>query len=99
MLHLAINLSNQRRLAEAQVLLDRAARLAPRAADPATNARVLHYRGLHALNAGDANAAIGLLQQAETAYAALTPNLAAREGDGSDLLADPLVQSAVLGIA
>ncbi len=99
MLHLAINLSNQRRLAEAGVLIDRAAGLAPRAADPATGARVLHYRGLHALNSGDANAAIGLLRQAEAAYTALTPNLTAREGDGSDLLADPLVQSAVLGLA
>jgi CHAT domain-containing protein len=99
MLHLAINLSNQRRLAEAQVLLDRATVLAPRAADPATRARALHYRGLHALNAGDPAAAIGLLQQAETGYAALTPNMTAREGDGSDLLADPLVQSAVLGLA
>ncbi|MBR0674359.1 tetratricopeptide repeat protein, partial [Neoroseomonas soli] len=100
MLHLAVNLSNQRRLAEAQVLLDRAATLAPRAADPATPARVLHYRGLHALNAGDAAAAAAMLEQAEAGYAALVPNInASREGDGTDLLADPLQQSAVLGLA
>ncbi|WP_198379002.1 tetratricopeptide repeat protein, partial [Neoroseomonas rubea] len=49
MLHLAVNLSNQRRLADAGALLDRAAPLAPRAADPATPARLLHYRALHAL--------------------------------------------------
>lgn len=100
MLHLAVNLSNQKRLAEAQVLLDRAATFAPRAADPATPARVLHYRGLHALNAGDPAAAAELLRQAEDGYAALAPNLTApREGDVSELLADPLQQSAVLGLA
>lgn len=100
MLHLAVNLSNQRRLAEAGVLLERAAALAPRAADPATPARVLHYRGLHALNSGDAATAASLLQQAEAGYAALAPNLdASRENDGSELLADPLQQSAVLGLA
>nr|WP_246523648.1 CHAT domain-containing tetratricopeptide repeat protein [Neoroseomonas eburnea] len=100
MLHLAVNLSNQKRLAEAQMLLDRAATLAPRAADPATAARVLHYRGLHALNAGEPAAAVDLLQQAEAGYIALVPNLTApREGDASELLADPLQQSAVLGLA
>lgn len=100
MLHLAVNLSNQKRLAEAQVLLERAAALAPRAADPATPARVLHYRGLHALNAGDPAAAAALLEQAEGGYAALAPNLtAAREDSAAELLADPLQQSAVLGLA
>lgn len=100
MLHLAVNLSNQKRLAEAAVLLDRAAALAPHAADPATPARVLHYRGLHALNAGDPAAAVALLQQAEAGYAALAPNLtAAREDTAAELLADPLQQSAVLGLA
>nr|WP_255569406.1 CHAT domain-containing protein [Neoroseomonas alba] len=100
MLALAVNLSNQKRLAEAQLLLDRAATLAPQAADPATPARVLHYRGLHALNADQPGQAIPLLQQAETAYAALIPGGAAgREGDGTELVADPVVQSAVLGLA
>lgn len=100
MLHLAVNLSNQKRLAEAQVLLERAAALAPRAADPATPARVLHYKGLHALNAGDPAAAAALLEQAEGGYAALAPNLtAAREDSAAELLADPLQQSAVLGLA
>ena len=100
MLHLAVNLSNQKRLAEAQVLLERAAALAPRAADPATPARVLHYKGLHALNAGDPAAAAALLEQAEAGYAALAPNLtAAREDSAAELLSDPLQQSAVLGLA
>lgn len=100
MLHLAVNLSNQKRLAEAGVLLDRAAALAPSAADPATPARVLHYRGLHALNAGDPMAAIGLLRQAEAAYEALIPaSSPARDADSMNLVADPVVQSAVLGLA
>jgi CHAT domain-containing protein len=100
MLHLAVNLSNQKRLAEAQVLLDRAGTLAPRAADPATPARVLHYRGLHALNSDDPRAAAALLLQAEAGYEALVPNRSQpREGDTLLLVADPLVQSAVLGLA
>jgi CHAT domain-containing protein len=100
MLHLAVNLSNQKRLAEAAVLLDRAAGLAPRAADPATPARVLHYRGLHALNAGDPAAAAGLLLEAEGSYGSLIPASAtAREADAMNLVSDPVVQSAVLGLA
>ena len=100
MLHLAVNLSNQKRLAEAQLLLDRAAALAPQAADPATPARVLHYRGLHALNAGEPAQAIPLLLQAEAGYAALIPGDAgAQDNETTGLVADPLVQSAVLGLA
>lgn len=100
MLLLAVNLSNQKRLAEAGALLDRAARLAPTAADPATPARLLHYRGLHALNAGDPAAAITLLQQAEAAYGALIPtSSAARDAEAISLVSDPVVQSAVLGLA
>lgn len=101
MLHLAVNLSNQRRLAEAGALLERAAPLAPRAADPATPARLLHYRALHALNSGDPRAAIALLEQAEARYGALAPSARRerRDGDASELLADPVEQSAILGLA
>ena len=100
MLHLAVNLSNQKRLAEAQVLLDRAAALAPNAADPGTPARVLHYRGLHALNAGDPAAAIPLLLEAEARYNALIPvSSSARDAEAMNLVSDPVVQSAVLGLA
>lgn len=100
MLHLAVNLSNQKRLAEAGLLLDRAAALAPEAADPATPARVLHYRGLHALNSSDPAAAVGLLSEAEARYAALIPASASqRDGDAMNLVADPAVQSAILGLA
>lgn len=101
MLHLAVNLSNQKRLAEAAALLERAAVLAPAAADPVTPARLLHYRGLHALNADEPAAAIPLLQQAEARYAVLVPGPAQtqREQEVSDLVADPVSQSAVLGLA
>lgn len=101
MLHLAVNLSNQKRLAEAGALLDRAAPLAPRAADRTMPARLLHYRGLHALNAGDPSAAAVFLQQAEAGYTALAPQATAtRRGlETEEMLADPLVQSALLGLA
>nr|WP_248291122.1 CHAT domain-containing protein [Neoroseomonas marina] len=100
MLALAVNLSNQKRLSEAQVLLDRAGTLAPGAADPTMQARVLHYRGLHALNAGDPARAATFLQEAETRYAALAPAATqSQENDTADLLADPVQQSAILGLA
>lgn len=100
MLALAVNLSNQKRLSEAQVLLDRAGTLAPRAADPTMQARVLHYRGLHALNAGDPARAATFLQEAETRYAALAPaSTQSQENDTAELLADPVQQSAILGLA
>lgn len=100
MLHLAVNLSNQKRLAEAQVLLDRAATLAPQAADPTMVARALHYRGLHALNSGKPDEAAAYLAQAEQRYAALAPSaIRGRENDTADLLADPVQQSAILGLA
>lgn len=100
MLALAVNLSNQKRLAEAGALLDRAAPLASQAADPTMAARLFHYRGLHALNAGDAAAAIRFFEEAETRYAALLPSeTIAREGETAELLSDPAQQSAILGLA
>jgi CHAT domain-containing protein/tetratricopeptide (TPR) repeat protein len=71
---LAGQLSNQRRYAEAQTLFEQAARLAPRAADPLTFARLDHYRGLDALNQGKFNEALALLTAAEAAYAANVPS-------------------------
>ena len=52
---------------------DRAEALAPRAADPATGARVLHYRGIARAQRRGRRQAIALLRQAEAAYAALMP--------------------------
>lgn len=100
--HLALNLSNQGRHQDAAALFARAEALAPRAADPVAVPRLQHYRGLAALNAGQAEEALALLRRAEAGYAALLPESARRgaaaEGDLT-LLADPIAQSAVLGLA
>jgi CHAT domain-containing protein len=102
LMHLALNLSNQDRRQEAEALFARAATLAPRAADPVAMARLSHYRGLHALNAGDAAGAAVLLRQAEGGYTALIPAAALRGSSGpADLgpLNDPVTETAVLGLA
>ncbi len=101
LVHLALNLSNQRRLAEAEALFARADTLTPRAADPVAPARLLHYRALHALNGGRPAAALPLLEQAETRYSALLPDnlVAGRADEGLVAVTDPVSQSAILGLA
>ncbi len=101
LIHLALNLSNQGRQQEAGALFTRAAALAPLAADATASARLAHYRGLAQLNAGgDAAPAYALLQQAEVGYAALAPE-SSRSGRDNEMniLADPVSQGAVLGLA
>ncbi|WP_372623359.1 CHAT domain-containing protein [Falsiroseomonas sp.] len=106
LMHLALNLSNQGRHAQAEPLFARAATLAPRAADPTAQPRLLHYRGLHALNAGQHREAAALLEQAERGYAGAAPvDSALRAGRiGADdltdgLMLDPTTLSALVGIA
>jgi CHAT domain-containing protein len=70
---LALQLSDDSRYAEAAALFDEAEKLAPRAADPIVPARLLHYRGLDALNQGRDTDALHFLQKAAAAYAALLP--------------------------
>lgn len=101
-MHLALNLSNQDRAQEAERLFARAGQLAPAAADPLVRTRLLHYRGLHALNQGDREAAIRLLRDAEPGYAAVIPPAALRAGaTQADLgpLSDPVIETAVMGLA
>ncbi len=70
---LALQLSNESRYAEAEALFAQAGKLAPRAADQTAAARLLHYRGLSALNQGRDTDALRLLKQAIAAYAELLP--------------------------
>ncbi len=114
LMHLALQISDQGRYPDAAVLFGRAAVLAPRAADPAASARLLHYRGLHALNQGQDAQALALLRQAGAAYAALLPagTLAAAQAaapgpaaggaglrlSGAALAGDPTTQSALIGL-
>jgi CHAT domain-containing protein len=110
---LALQLSNEGRFAEATGLFEEAGRLVPHASDPVAAARLLHYRGLDALNHGRADAALALLREADAAYAAqLPPGLAGDSGGGSyaggfaqttlvagrDLLTDPAAQAALIGL-
>ena len=86
---LGLQLSDEGRYAEAATLFARAAALVPRSADPIAAARLLHYRGLDAANQGNRTAALRLLRQAATAYAAQVPpgalhaSSAARPGAGT----------------
>lgn len=73
MMNLALNLSDQGRFGQADTLFAQADHLAPRAADATALARLLHYRGLNALNQGHNRKALGFLQRAERAYASLLP--------------------------
>ncbi len=79
LMHLALQVSNEGRYPEADGLFAPAERLAPRAADPTVPARLLHYRGLHALNQGKFDEALTLLRRSEAAYAALLPASALAE--------------------
>ena len=98
---LALQLSNQGRFPEAEALLNRAAALAPRAADPLAPAQLAHYRGLHAANRGRHDAALALLAESEAAYSAwVPPELRAgrRAGVPPPLFTDPLATRALIGL-
>ncbi len=73
LMSLALQLSDEGRYAEAQALFADAIKLAPGSADAAAQARLLHYRGLDAMNQGQLEPALTLLTQADAAYAALVP--------------------------
>lgn len=75
---LALALSNEGRFAEADALFAQAARLVPGSADATAPARLLHYRGLDAMNQGKLDLALQLLTQADALYAAEVPQDALR---------------------
>ena len=64
MMTLALQLSDEGRFAEADKLFQTAATLAPKSDDATTSARLLHYRGLDAINRSQPAEALSLLQQA-----------------------------------
>jgi len=100
LVHLALNLSNQGRQQEADALFARAELVTPRSADLTAAARLDHYRGVAALNAGRQAEAQERLDRAERRYAALVPQSVV-DGSGGDfaLVVDPTTQSAVIGLA
>ncbi len=112
MMHVALQLADQGREPEADALFARAARLAPRAPNPTTPARLDHYRGLALLDADHAAAALAMLERAERTYAALLPPamldpgpapasggpFGTRAGAGGELPMDPETQAALIGV-
>jgi CHAT domain-containing protein len=114
LMHLALQVSDQGRFAEADTLFRQADTLAPRASDKAAVARLRHYQALHALNQGHNEQALALLAAAETGYAALVPRESLAVGAPTDvrlvsagglaelpsqrLLTDPTAQSALIGL-
>ncbi len=108
---LALELSDDGRLAEATSLFAQAERLAPGAADPIEQARLLHYRALDAMNRSQFDTAATLLQSAIAAYSALVPpsalvrRAATRSsafGGGlvsdQEIITDPSAQGALVGL-
>ncbi|HET9147950.1 MAG TPA: tetratricopeptide repeat protein, partial [Acetobacteraceae bacterium] len=73
MMDLALNLSDQGNYRQADRLFAEAASLAPGAADATAVPRLLHYRGLDALNQGHPRRALSLLERAGRGYASLLP--------------------------
>jgi CHAT domain-containing protein len=105
LMHLALQVSDQGRFAEADGLFASADRLAPAASDRLAVARLLHYRALDALNQHRLDAALALLGRAEAAYARTLPasvlRAQARSGPqaANDALAvDPQQQTALIGV-
>ena len=73
LMHVALQVSDQGRFADADTQFEQADTLAPRATDQAARARLLHYRALHALNQGHIEEALALLTRAGAEYALLVP--------------------------
>ncbi len=114
LMHLALQASDQGHFATADILFRQADALAPRAADRAATARLLHYHALDAVNRGHQGEALTLLSRAEKAYELLIPpEILAGGGSGAQftsargindnlpngrLMVDPGMQSALMGV-
>jgi CHAT domain-containing protein len=81
LMHLALQVSDQGRFAEADALFRQADSLAPRANDKAATARLQHYRALHALNQGCDEQALALLDAAGAGYARVVPRESLQAAD------------------
>lgn len=111
---LAIQISDQGRFAEADVMFARAADLSTRSEDPLAPARIAFYRALNLHNQGKDAQALPLLDTAEADFAArLSPEIlnakpkpkrnaaAATLADAlpdRDLVADPQVRGGLVGV-
>ncbi|MDB5415936.1 MAG: hypothetical protein JWR10_4271 [Rubritepida sp.] len=101
MVLLALQLSNQGRFPEAEALFNRAATLAPLAAEPLATAYLAHYRGLHEANRGRNDVALALLTQGGTAYSRWVPpemRSGAPSSARPQISVDPLATRALVGL-
>ncbi|MEI6161905.1 MAG: CHAT domain-containing protein, partial [Roseococcus sp.] len=107
-MHIALNLSNQGRFAEADRLFARAEALVPGSADRTAPARLEQYRGMHALNQNDLAAASDRMSAAEAGFRALVPEAVLRgqrnQPNTNTVAAlsetlEPQTHSAVLGLS
>lgn len=85
---LALQLSNQGRMLEADALLSRAEALIARSTDPLLPGRLLHYRAMHAGNQRSYPEAERLITRAEAALSAQLPPQVVRTAGGGAALAD-----------
>ena len=105
LMHLALQVSDEGRFAEADGLFARADRLAPGAADRLAVPRLQHYRALDALNQHHPQRALALLRRAEAGYAATLPQAvlqaqpkASPAAANYALAVDPRQQTALIGV-
>lgn len=102
LMHIAVNLSNQRRFQEADRLFERAATMVAAAADRTASARLHQYRGMHELNRSRLREAQEQLDAAEAEYRALVPARLLAAGAQRPVFGEviePQVYSAILGMA
>lgn len=95
---LALQLSNQGRILEADALFARAESLAPSSPDPLLAGRLLHYRAMHAGNQRNDREAERLILRAETALREQVPETvrASRARGGAVGLAEPALADRAL---
>jgi tetratricopeptide (TPR) repeat protein len=99
LMSLALQLSDEGRYAEADTLFAEAMPLVRGSADAMAQPRLLHYRGLDAMNRGQLEQALTLLTQADAAYAAAVPAdaLTTRASPGGG--ANPFARSGQIRLA
>ena len=101
LMHLALELSNQQRFAEADAMFKRAAALLPRSLEPTDEARLISYRAIHLANQQRDSEAVAEARKATSARLALAreyrPDLDAflqspSLGGGGGGTADPMAR-------
>ncbi len=99
LMSLALELSNEGRYAEADSMFTDAGKLAPGSEDASARARLLHYRGLDALNQGQLEQALALLTEADAAYAGIIPADALAARARTTQAANPFVRAGQIRLA